>query len=53
MIEEVAMKEGMEKGKQEKAFEIAKNLLVRGISPDIIAESSGLSIDELKTLSVH
>jgi hypothetical protein len=66
MIEEVAMKEAMEKGmekglekgmekglkkgKQEMAFEMAKNLLARGISPDIIAESSGLSRDDVCAL---
>ena len=53
VFERVSKREGMEMGRQEKALEIAKNLLIRGVAPDIIAESSGLSIDEVKTLSMN
>jgi predicted transposase/invertase (TIGR01784 family) len=54
MIEEMAMKEamekGLEKGMKKSKQEMAKNLLARGISPDIIAESSGLSRDDVCAL---
>jgi flagellar biosynthesis/type III secretory pathway protein FliH len=42
--------EGEAKGEQKKAVEMAKNLLSRGVSPDIIAESSGLSLDKINSL---
>jgi predicted transposase/invertase (TIGR01784 family) len=45
------IQKGIQKGRQESALEIARNLLVRGVAPDVIAESSGLSLDEVKTLS--
>jgi predicted transposase/invertase (TIGR01784 family) len=41
---------GEAKGKQEKAVEMAKNLLAHGVSPDIIAKSSGLSKTEIQAL---
>jgi hypothetical protein len=60
------MREGMQKGKQKGIQkgkreglregiyagkkEMAKNLLARGVSPDIVAESSGLSRDDIKAL---
>ncbi|GHS87873.1 hypothetical protein AGMMS49957_08490 [Synergistales bacterium] len=37
-------KEGREEGKRE----VARNLLVRGISPDIIAESVSLPLDQIQ-----
>lgn len=45
------LSEGIEKGKMEKTFEVAKNLLNSGISIDVIMEATGLSkeqIDKLK-----
>ncbi|MDR3279812.1 MAG: PD-(D/E)XK nuclease family transposase, partial [Synergistaceae bacterium] len=42
--------EGEAKGKQEKAVEMAKNLLAEGISPDIIERTSGLSQDDIRSL---
>jgi predicted transposase/invertase (TIGR01784 family) len=54
IFEEVYTQRGMEKGMEEgakaKAVEIAKNLLSRGVSSDIIAESSGLSPEEVRSL---
>jgi predicted transposase/invertase (TIGR01784 family) len=34
-------------GERQASVTIAKNLLVRGVSPDIISESSGLSLEEI------
>ncbi|MDR1481360.1 MAG: hypothetical protein LBI74_01905 [Synergistaceae bacterium] len=39
-------KRGIEKGK----LEVARNLLARGISPDIIAESAGLPKEKIREL---
>jgi len=36
-----------EEGEQNKALEIARNLLAKGIDPAIVAETTGLSINEL------
>ncbi|RKZ53576.1 MAG: hypothetical protein DRR16_07965 [Candidatus Parabeggiatoa sp. nov. 3] len=42
-------KEDMEKGERNKALEIARNLLAQGIEPMIVAETTGLSLDDLAT----
>jgi hypothetical protein len=39
------IKEGIEKGKAE----MARNLLMRGVAPDLIAESAGLPLDKIRT----
>jgi predicted transposase/invertase (TIGR01784 family) len=39
-------KEGIEEGKQE----VAKNLLLRGIAPDVIAQSAGLPLEKVQAL---
>ena len=48
------LKEGMEKGllagERKKAIETAKNLLKKNISAEIIAECTGLSLEEVKRL---
>jgi predicted transposase/invertase (TIGR01784 family) len=44
------IEQGIEKGEKKKAVEMAKNLLSYGVSPDIIAESSGLSLDVIQSL---
>jgi len=49
--EEYFIKQGLEQGKNQKAIEIAKNLLKQNISIDIIIEATGLTekqIEELK-----
>jgi pentatricopeptide repeat protein len=46
-----AFAEGLSKGETEKAFEIARNMLAEGILPDIVAKTSGLSMDEINALS--
>ncbi|MDR3280902.1 MAG: hypothetical protein LBT23_10350 [Synergistaceae bacterium] len=50
IFEEVYTERGRQDGERKKAVEIAKNLLSHGISPDIIAESSGLSKTEIQAL---
>ena len=41
---------GREEGAKEKAIEMAKTLKENGINPDIIAKSSGLSLEEIEKL---
>ncbi|MDR1514148.1 MAG: hypothetical protein LBS45_00500 [Synergistaceae bacterium] len=43
-------REGQREGRQEGKLEMAKKLLARGISPDIIADSSGLSQNDIQSL---
>ncbi|WP_353273948.1 hypothetical protein [Wolbachia endosymbiont (group A) of Ennomos erosarius] len=40
-----------EKGRKEREIEVAKNLLKAGVSIDIIAQTTGLTVDEVKDLS--
>jgi len=42
--------DGYERGKQEKALETAKNLLSKGINPDIIAECTGLPLSGVQSI---
>ncbi|WP_410956150.1 hypothetical protein [Rickettsia koreansis] len=46
--EEIALDEQCEKGKAE--IEIAKNLLLKDIDVNIIADSTGLTIEEIEEL---
>ena len=43
--------EGLEEGARAKEIEIAKNLLQKGVSIDLVSESTGLSIEELNKLN--
>ena len=45
-IEQRGIALGIEKGKEE----MAKNLLAKGISPDIIAESAGTPVEKIHAL---
>jgi predicted transposase/invertase (TIGR01784 family) len=36
---------------EEKVFEIARNLLFNGVSPEIIAKSSGLSLEDVQSMA--
>ena len=42
--------DGYDDGAKEKGIEIAKNFLKNGISIDLVSESTGLSVEELKEL---
>ncbi|MGL9717671.1 MAG: Rpn family recombination-promoting nuclease/putative transposase, partial [Wolbachia sp.] len=48
--EERGIQIGHEKGRKEREIEVAKNLLKAGVSIDLIAESTGLSLDEIEQL---
>ena len=48
---EIGMKEGMEKGMNQKALEIAKNMLAMGLSAEQVAKATQLSLDIIKNLS--
>jgi predicted transposase YdaD len=48
--EQIGMEKGMEKGKEEMAREMARNLLANGIAPDVIAQSAGLPIEQIRSL---
>jgi len=47
----IAHKEGKAEGEMNKTIEIARKLLARGTSIEIIAEDTGLPVDEIKKLS--
>ena len=41
---------GLEEGAKAEKIEIAKNLLKKGVSIDLVSESTGLSVEELEGL---
>ncbi|NSM56865.1 Rpn family recombination-promoting nuclease/putative transposase [Wolbachia endosymbiont of Atemnus politus] len=47
---QIGIEKGTAKGRKEREMEVAKNLLKAGVSIDLIAESTGLSIDEIEKL---
>jgi predicted transposase/invertase (TIGR01784 family) len=50
---EKGIETGLKKGAQERNIEIAKRLIKRGIDLNIIAESTGLSREEIDELAVQ
>jgi predicted transposase/invertase (TIGR01784 family) len=42
--------EAMDKGRKQKALEIAKNLKANGVDVDTIAKSTGLTVDDVLRL---
>jgi predicted transposase/invertase (TIGR01784 family) len=48
---ENGIEKGIEKGRVSEKQEIARNLLAKGIEPMVVAETTGLSSEELATLS--
>ena len=48
---EIGMKEGMEKGMNQKALEIAENMLAMGLSAEQIAKATQLPLEIIKNLS--
>ena len=48
---EIGMKEGMEKGMNQKAQDIAKNMLAIGLSAEQVAKATQLSLEIIKNLS--
>ncbi len=49
-INREAIQIGHEKGRKAEKIEVAKNSLKAGVSIDVIAEITGLSVDEIKEL---
>ncbi|GAB3641149.1 Rpn family recombination-promoting nuclease/putative transposase [Spirosoma arcticum] len=47
---EQGIEQGMEKGTREKAIQVARTGLARGLDPDLISDLSGLTIDEITAL---
>ena len=47
---EEAREEGLEKGRKDEKLSIAGNLLAKGFTPELISETTGLSVDEIATL---
>ena len=47
---EIGMKEGMEKGMNQKAQDIAKNMLAMGLSAEQVAKATQLPLDIIKNL---
>ena len=48
---EIGMKEGMEKGMNQKALEIAKNMLAMGLSAEQVSKATQLPLEIIKNLS--
>ena len=48
---ELGMAEGMEKGMNQKALEIAKNMLAMGLSAEQVAKATQLPLEIIKNLS--
>ncbi|WP_264338740.1 Rpn family recombination-promoting nuclease/putative transposase [Wolbachia endosymbiont (group A) of Cheilosia soror] len=46
-----ATEKGRQEGRQEEKIEVAKNLLKAGVSIDIVAQTTGLTADQIKNLS--
>jgi predicted transposase/invertase (TIGR01784 family) len=44
--------DGMTEGEEKKVIEIARNLKAMGISVDVIAQGTGLSVDDVKAIGV-
>ncbi|MDW8742857.1 hypothetical protein Q7W37_07405 [Streptococcus suis] len=45
-----AREEGREEGQQQASFSIARNLLSANLSPELIAQSTGLSLSQIHEL---
>ena len=42
--------QGIQTGEQQKTLEIARNLLAKGLDPALVADATGISIDELAAI---
>jgi predicted transposase YdaD len=50
-VRQESWQKGRQEGRQEGKEEMAKNLLVNGVPPDIIAKSAGLPLDRIRALT--
>ena len=49
-LKEVEERVAEERGKEQATFEIAKNFLTNGVTPDVIAKSTGLPVEKIQSL---
>ncbi len=47
---ELGIAQGLERGKNERTYELARNFLRMGLSPEQIADGTGLSVSEVMSL---
>jgi predicted transposase YdaD len=50
VYKEKGIKEGFKEGGNKRAFEIARNFLADGISPEIVARNTGISPEKIRAL---
>jgi predicted transposase YdaD len=50
VYKEEGIKEGIKEGGDKRAFEIARNFLADGVSPEIVARNTGLAPEEIRAL---
>jgi hypothetical protein len=50
-IDEVIRDINIQEARDEKVFEIARNFLADGFSPDIIARNTGLSLEDVQSMA--
>lgn len=47
---EEGLEQGLEQGRNEERLQLIRKMVSRGMSPDLISEMTGLSIEEIETL---
>jgi predicted transposase/invertase (TIGR01784 family) len=47
------IEQGIERGEEKKALTIARNLLAKGWAAEDVAETTGLSIERVRSLVLH
>ena len=45
-----AREEGLERGRNEARLQLIREMVSRGMTPDLISEMTGLSLEEIETL---
>ena len=45
-----AREEGLEQGRNEERLQLIRKMISRGMSPELISEMTGLSIEEIKSM---
>ena len=45
-----AREQGLEQGRNEERLQLIRKMISRGMSPDLISEMTGLSIEEIKSM---
>ena len=45
-----AREEGLEQGRNEERLQLIRKMISRGMTPDLISEMTGLSLEEIETL---